>query len=296
MVSSTRSRRWERFAAELPQNRAPRPVRVIAIEESPKDLDFRPTQRLTTLRALQRSTPNYYATLGLDRRCTGDQIRQAYRVLAKQHHPDLNPNSAEAKARTQELNAAYEALSDPDRRRAYDDELKAAKRAKPDAHNGKLEQNITQDVHLRIEDFFRGASLEVRVNDPGNSGGPEVYPLEIPPETAPGARFCIRREGRFSGGHVLVRARTRPDFRFKIRGSDLRCDLRINSRQATHGGFGLITGPTGNRVRVQFPAKVARGEVIRIDGEGLPKPRGGRGDLLVRIVYTPQVHIVRRAR
>ena len=245
---------------------------------------------------MQHSTPNHYATLGLDRRCTADQIRAAYRVLAKQHHPDLNPNSAEAKARTQELNAAYEVLSDLDRRRAYDEELKVAKRTKPAARNGKPEQNITQDVHLRIEEFFRGASLEVRVNDPGNPDGPEVYPLEIPPETAPGARFRIRREGRFSGGHVLVRARARPDFRFKIRGSDLRCDLRINAKQATQGGFGSVAGPTGNRVRVQFPAKVARGEVLRIDGEGLPKPRGGRGDLLVRIVYRPEVQIARRAR
>lgn len=248
------------------------------------------------LRALQRSTPNHYATLGLDRRCTADQIRQAYRVLAKQHHPDLNQNSAEAKAQTQELNAAYEVLSEPDRRRAYDDELKAAKRAKPATRNGKLEQNVSHDVHLRIEEFFRGASLEVRVNDPGNSDGPEVYPLEIPPMTAPGGRFRIRREGRFSGGHVLVRVRARPDFRFKIRGSDLRCDLRINAKQAAQGGFGIIAGPTGNRIRVQFPAKVARGEVICIDGEGLPQPRGGRGDLLVRIVYRPDVQISRRTR
>lgn len=257
---------------------------------------FRWFETEATLRALQRSTPNHYATLGLDRRCTGEQIRQAYRVLAKQHHPDLNPNSAEAKARTQELNAAYELLSDPDQRRAYDEELNAPKRNKAAARTGKLEQNISQDVHLRIEEFFRGASLEVRVNDPGNPDGPEVYPLEVPPMTAPGARFRIRREGRFSGGHVLVRVRARPDFRFKIRGSDLRCDLRINAKQAAQGGFGMIAGPTGNRIRIQFPAKVARGEVICIEGEGLPKPRGGRGDLLVRIVYTPQVQIVSRAR
>jgi curved DNA-binding protein len=242
---------------------------------------------------LQRTTPNHYATLGLDRRCTADQIRQSYRVLAKQHHPDLNPNSTEAKARTQELNAAYETLSDPDRRRAYDEELNATKPAKTAARNGKLEQNISQDVHLRIEEFFRGASLEIRVNDPGNPDGPELYPLDVPPGTAAGARFRIRREG---GGHVLVRVRARPDFRFKIRGSDLRCDLRISAKQAAQGGFGMVAGPTGNRIRVQFPAKVGRGEVVRIDGEGLPKPRGGRGDLLIRIVYQPEVQIARRAR
>jgi len=261
-----------------------------------RTLDFRRARPPDTLRGLQRSIPNHYATLGLDRRCTADQIRQAYRVLAKQHHPDLNQDSAESKLRTQELNAAYEILSEPGRRRAYDEELKTVKRYKPAALNGKLEQNISQDVHLRIEELFGGASLEIRVNDPGNPDGPEVYPLEIPPMTAPGARFRIRREGRFSGGHVLVRVRARPDFRFKIRGSDLRCDLRINGRQAAQGGFGMIAGSTGTRIRVQFPAKVARGEVICVEGEGLPKSRGGRGDLLVRIIYRPEVQITRRTR
>lgn len=259
-------------------------------------LDFRPAGTPATLRALQRSRPNHYATLGLDRRCTIDQIRQAYRVLAKQHHPDLNPTSPEAKARTQELNAAYEVLSDPDRRRVHDVELNGAKRSQPATRHGGPEQNISQDIAIRIEEFFRGTSLEVRVNDPGNSDGPEVYPLDIPAMTAPGARFHIRREGSFGGGQVLVRVRARPDFRFKVRGSDLRCDLRIDARQAAQGGSGMIAVATGNRVRVQFPARVARGEVLRIDGEGLPKPRGGRGDLLVRIVYRPEVRIVRRAR
>ena len=59
---------------------------------------------------LATSEPNHYATLGLDRRCTLAQIRAAYRLLAKQHHPDVNPDSPAAVARTQELNAAYETL------------------------------------------------------------------------------------------------------------------------------------------------------------------------------------------
>ena len=54
--------------------------------------------------------------LGLDRRCTAGQIRAAYRVLAKQHHPDLNHKSPAALAHTQALNAAYEILSDPELR------------------------------------------------------------------------------------------------------------------------------------------------------------------------------------
>src|SRR5512138_243730 len=75
--------------------------------------------------ALQRAETNHYATLGLDRRCTDEQIRAAYRVLAKQHHLDLNGNSPAAVKQTQALNAAYEILSDPARRRDHDRELDA---------------------------------------------------------------------------------------------------------------------------------------------------------------------------
>lgn len=69
--------------------------------------------------------PNHYAVLGLSRRCTLNEIRDAYRLLAKLHHPDRNGGSAESVTRTQELNAAYETLADPDRRREYDAELTA---------------------------------------------------------------------------------------------------------------------------------------------------------------------------
>jgi DnaJ-class molecular chaperone len=242
---------------------------------------------------LQRSRTNHYATLGLDCRCSFEQIRAAYRVLARKHHPDLNPRSAEAQDRTRDINAAYEILGDPERRRAFDESLAAETKQKPAARESGRAPLISKDVHLRIEEFFRGATLEVKVNDPGNPDEPEVYLLEVPPATPPGTRFRVPREGRFGGSHVFVRVRARLDFRFKVRGSDLRCDLRINARRAAQGGSESVRGPLGNYLRVQIPPGVGRGEVIRIEGEGLPKPRGGRGDLLVRVVYTPDVRITR---
>ena len=94
---------------------------------------------------------------------------------------------------------------------------------------------------------------------------------------------------------VVVRVKARPDFRFKTRGSDLRCDLKISFQRAQQGGVESVRGLTGNFLRVTIPKKVSRGEIIRISGEGLPKPRGGRGDLLVRVLYTPDVQIRRSA-
>ena len=241
---------------------------------------------------MQTPLPDHYAALGIHRRCTPEQIRNAYRLLAKQHHPDVNEGSDDAVLRTQALNAAHEVLGDPDRRDAYDKELAAAEKASKPVRAGKISRNLAQDAHLRPDEFLRGTRLEVRVNDPANPDGPETYELVIPPDSAPGARFRIPREGAFRGGFVAVRLKARPDPRFKVRGSDLRCDLRIPAERAAKGGSEMVRGLTGS-LRVTVPPGVGRGEVLRIPGEGLPRPRGGRGDLLVRVDYRPEVRVTR---
>ena len=237
--------------------------------------------------------PDHYATLGLDRRCTAAQIRAAYRALARQHHPDVNGGSRAALARTQELNAAYEILGDPVRRREYDAELSSTKKSATPVSAQKFSGNIAKEIFLGLQEFLRGSKLEVRVNDPGNPDGLEIYELIVPPETAPGTRFKIPRAEKSGRSFVVVRLKARPDFRFKVRGSDLRCDLKISFQRAQQGGVESVRSVTGNFLRVTIPKKVSRGEVISIAGEGLPKPRGGRGDLLVRVTYQPEVRITR---
>lgn len=239
---------------------------------------------------LSTAARNHYEVLGVGRRSGTAEIHQAYRLLVRQHHPDVNAQSPEAVRLSQELNEAHEVLSDPARRSVYDRELDGERGS---GRRGKIERNISQEVSLRIEDFFRGVSLDIRVNDPANSSGPEVYQLIVPPLTAPGARFRIPRQAPFEGGHVQVRVRALPGFRFKVRGSDLRCDLRIGAGLAEKGGIENITGPTGSQLRLVIPPRTGRGEVLRIRGEGMPRPRGGRGDLLVRVTYRPEVRISR---
>jgi curved DNA-binding protein len=240
---------------------------------------------------LQPTELDHYATLGLDRHCTAAQIRTAYRLLAKQHHPDVNPSSTQAMAQTQALNAAYEILSNTAHRQTYDAQLAGQRKTPP--RPAKSQSKLEQAVHLRIEEFLRGTSLQVRVNDPSQPGGSETYELIVPPETAPGTRFRMARTG---GGFLNVKAGVRPDFRFKARGSDLRCDLRISSHRAKQGGLESIRNAAGAYLRVTIPAGVASGAVIRLTGEGLPKTRGGRGDLLVRIMYRPEVRITTKPR
>ncbi len=240
-----------------------------------------------------QETPDHYATLGLGRRCTAEQIRIAYRLLAKQLHPDLHGNSAEANERVQGLNAAFEILGDPAKRKTYDRELSENELPRPGTNSARIKRDIPHDVHLQVEEFLRGVTLQVRVKDPANPLGEETYSLTVPPDTAPGERFRIPREEPFAGGHVIARLKVRPSARFKARGSDLRADLRISAQRATQGGTEMMPGPAGRLVKVPIPAGVGRNAVVRVNGEGLPKPRGGRGDLLVRITYRPEVSVTR---
>ena len=239
---------------------------------------------------MKEERETHYSALGLDRRCTAADVRDAYRLLVKRHHPDLNQQSPEAVRRSQRLNEAHEVLSDPRRRRDYDRDLDESRSRT--SRSGKIERNISQDVNLRIEDFFRGVALEVSVKDPSNPET-ELYHLAVPAMTAPGARFRLPRNPPFTGGFVVLRVRALPGFRFKARGSDLRCDLRIEPRLAAEGGTQMLPGPTGVQLRLTIPARTGRGEILRIAGEGLPRARGARGDLLVRVTYRPEVRVSR---
>jgi curved DNA-binding protein len=248
--------------------------------------------------------PDHYETLGLDRECSEADIRQAYRKLSRRHHPDTNGGTPESVTRTQALNAAHEVLRDAARRRAYDEDLliaedtaratTAASAPAPAAtrRTGRRSTNITQQVPLKLEEFLRGTRLEIRVNDPACPEGPESYPVIVPPHTAPKSQIKVARDG-INGGLIIVKLTLRPHPRFKARGADLRCDLRITSRRATSGGQEMVTGPDGSPLKVIVPARVARDEIIRLTGHGLPRPRGGRGDLLVKICYRPEVNVSR---
>lgn len=237
------------------------------------------------------NSPNHYRTLGLDYDCTSEDVKAAYRFLAKEKHPDLNPDSPEARRLTQELNQAYETLSNKTRRREYDLQLRSTHRTPGTSSRGSIDQNIWQDLHLKIEQLFRGSKVDVRIDDPGNKESVEIYELDVPPMTPPNTKFRISRSQNMGGGVVTVRIKVLPDFKFQPRGSDLKCELNVTTEFARSGGTKSIEGPTGESHEIDVPPNVARGAMIPITGEGLPKPHGNRGDILVRINYRPVVRI-----
>ncbi len=233
---------------------------------------------------------DYYAVFGVERDCEQSEIRGAFRLLVKQWHPDRNGGSEEAAGKTRELNEAYDVLGDPERRRDYDRKMGVARSG---AVGGRAARDLKQDVLLSAEELILGTTLTIRVDDPANADGEECYRLVVPEGTAVGERFRVAREGAFVGGVVVVRVKMRPGFQFKARGVDLKTELRISAQRAKSGGGELVAGPTGGMVRVAIPAGVARDAVVAVPGEGLPKPRGGRGDLLVKVKYRVAVDVRR---
>src|SRR6187549_53835 len=91
---------------------------------------------------------DYYKALGVDKNATQEEIKKAYRKLARKHHPDLNPNDAESKKKFQQINEANEVLSDPEKRKKYD-------------QYGKDWEHADQFEQARRQQYSR----------PGNGGG-----------------------------------------------------------------------------------------------------------------------------
>lgn len=154
---------------------------------------------------------DYYKTLGVERNATAAQIRSAYRKLARKYHPDVNPNNKDAERQFKEINEAYQVLSDPEKRKKYD-ELGA--------------------------DWERGATEEEVFRRYAQAGGPEFG------GTAGGfsdffERFFGNIGGGFSGGPQ--RGFQQFDFEDELgaaqrtRGRDLESEVKISVRDAVHG-------------------------------------------------------------
>jgi curved DNA-binding protein len=220
---------------------------------------------------------DYYATLGVDRTASEQDIRKAFRKLARQYHPDVNPDNKAAEAKFKEINEAYEVLSDPEKRRRYDElgahwkdyeQWQRAGGAGTPPYGagyggGRVEYHSVDPEHL--EDLFGTQA-------PFSSFFETFFGSQ--PDEAP---WQERRHGR-------------PRPRAPRRGADYEAALDISLADAYRGTtqvlqFQMADGAT-KRLEVKIPAGVEDGAVIRLAGQGAEGP-AGRGDLLVHIHVRP---------
>ncbi len=212
---------------------------------------------------------DYYKILGVSRSAGQDEISKAFKKLARKYHPDLNPNDKAAEDKFKEINEAYEALKDPEKRKMYD-------QFGSDYQHGQNFQPPPGFENIRF-DFGGGGGF------PGGeaSGFSDFFETIFGGGGAGGASF----RGGFPGGGAGYQQRPR-------RGSDSEALYELTLEEAFQGGNKSITltehvpgqGPRTRTLEVRVPAGIKDGQRIRLAGQGNPGSAGGpRGDLYLKI-------------
>lgn len=209
---------------------------------------------------------DYYKILGLDKDATQDDIKKAYRKLARKYHPDLNPDDEEAKKKFQEINEANEVLTDPEKRQKYDQYGEHWK------HGEAYEQAQQQQS--------RSASG-------GASGNPfEGFDFDYSGNYDTG-EFSDFFEQMFGSRHGGGR-------QTKFRGNDYHATLELTLQQAytTHQQTFTVNG---KNIRITIPAGVENGQKIKLSGQGGEGINGGpNGDLYITFSIKPDAHFQRK--
>ncbi|MBC7828584.1 MAG: J domain-containing protein [Chitinophagaceae bacterium] len=192
---------------------------------------------------------DYYKILGLDKNASQEDIKKAYRKLARKHHPDLNPNDKEAHKKFQQINEANEVLSDPENRKKYDQYGKDWK------HGEEYEKARKQQQQ------YSGTRSEGGQTFSGGFGEDD---------------FSEFFSSMFGGSGNGTRARET-----KFRGQDYQAELHLDLRDVytTHKQTLTIDG---KNIRITIPAGVEDGQKIRLKGYGAPGINGGpNGDMYI---------------
>ena len=213
---------------------------------------------------------DYYKTLGVEKTATTDQIKKAYRKLARQYHPDVNPNDATAEQKFKEANEANEVLSDPEKRQKYDQLGADYARYQQGGGRGNPGGN-----------FDWGQYAQGGGSGFGGSGNP------FGGEGGDFSDFFSSLFGGMGGGAGGGRS-TRPGA-----GSDYQAELELSLEDAYHGGPRTIT-VQGKNLRLTIHPGVADGQTIRLRDQGGPGRNGGpNGSLLITLRITPDARYAR---
>jgi len=232
---------------------------------------------------------DYYATLGLTKTATDKEIKQAYRKLARKFHPDVNPGDKVAESKFKEINEANEVLSDPDKRRKYD-ELGA---------NWRAYENVPPGAQGFPGGFggFQGPGAGSYTTSGG--GQYRTMSQEEVEEMLGGGGFSDFFTTFFGGGVHVGGDERRPRGGRRVRaGADLEHPVQLTLDEAFHGALRRISLKHDGHTRsidVRIPAGVKDGARVRVAGEGEPGPNGGKaGDLYLRIQVLPHARFERQ--
>jgi DnaJ-class molecular chaperone len=209
-----------------------------------------------------------YVELGVSRTASADEIRKAFRKLAKQHHPDTNPDNKAAEEKFKRVSAAFDIVGDVEKRKKFDaGEIDADGRetmrgyggGNPFGQGGANPFGQGGGGFRRGQANFEDVDLGDILGEMFGRGGPGA---------GPGARA-----GGFGGG-------------FQSRGQDVRATLEIDLEESIAGAKKRIAFSDGRTLDVTIPKGAADGQVMRLKGQGAPG-RGGAGDALIELKLKP---------
>ena len=221
---------------------------------------------------------DYYSILGVQRSATDAEIQKAYRVMARQHHPDLNPDDKKAKERFQAVQRAYEVLSDPKKRELYD----------------------------RYGSSFDTAGASGGGWQPTGRRSPQFEDMDIDLSQIFGERYGGAPGGGDPGGGFadlfkqFTRAGREPGRRAaqRDRGRDVEHEVTIPFQTAVRGGQAQLvvhrSGQKSETITVKIPAGIDDGKKIRLRNQGEPGRGGERGDLLITVRVSSHPYFQRR--
>ena len=266
---------------------------------------------------------DYYAILGVRRDATDKETRQAYRRLARKHHPDVNPGDKAAEARFKEINEAYEVLSDREKRRKYDlygdqwqyaDRIEAMRRQRAEERPsgaggfdfgdmGRMFENVfggrgpftttrargrdaEQPLEISLEEAYHGASRLLQMADQMADG--RRLEVKIPAGVDNGSKVRLAGEGQpgYGGGprgDLYLVISVRPHERFQRQGDDLHTEVAVPLVDAVLGGEVRVPTIKGTQAVLTIPPLTQNEKVFRLSGLGMPRKRGSHGDLYARV-------------
>jgi DnaJ-class molecular chaperone len=227
---------------------------------------------------------DYYQTLGVTKSSSDKEIKQAFRKLARKHHPDVNPGDKSAEARFKEINEAYEVLGDAAKRKKYD-ELGANWRMYEQAR----EQGQPWPGGSPFADGPQGGAWNINMGGPGGYRTmTEEEMQELFGNQDPFSDFFNTFFGGGGGAREAGRAKGRARSQ---KGRDIEHAVELTLEEAFHGAMRRISIKQGGHARsvdVRIPAGVKDGSRVRAAGEGESGASGGpAGDLYLRVQTRP---------